>query len=175
MGPEFTGSLAEFQSCAPLAQLTSSQTPVDCRHLTLGGWSSPPRPERLQWTKLPLEAKLDSATPGGTFLVPQQDPGHLRIWLQGWSFRKGYGTNMESTQLLEKRHGERVKIEGKVPEKQAKLSLTLFKATKKSLAIGLATGQQSGYLTSQQEISRLPTSSNQKPQSYVTRRKPPRY
>lgn len=65
MGPEFTGSLAEFQRHAPLAQLISSQTPVDCRHLTPGGWSNPPGPERLQWTKLPLEAKLELSTPWG--------------------------------------------------------------------------------------------------------------
>lgn len=173
MGPEFTGSLAEFQSRAPPrpAHLLTNprQTPDPW------GLVEPSKARKARGLSFPSRPNWNSAPPAGTFLVPKQDSGHLRIWLQGWSFRKGYGTNMESTQLLQKRHGERVKIEGEVPEKQAKLSLTLFKATKKSLATGLTMGQQSGYLTSQQEKSRLPTSSNQKPQSYLTRRKPPRY
>lgn len=67
------------------------------------------------------------------------------------------------------------KIEGKVSEKQAKSPSTLFKTTRRSSATGLRVGQQSGYLTSLQETSRLLTYSKEKPQSCLTRRKPPRY
>lgn len=78
---------------------------------------------------------------------------------------------MESTQLLEK-DVARGLTEGRVPEKQAESSSTLFKATKRPSATGLRMGHQSGYLTSWEETSRLSTSSNQKPHSYLTRRKP---
>ena len=66
-------------------------------------------------------------------------------------------------------------MEGKVSEKQAKSPSTLFKTAKRSPATGLRVGQQSGYLTSLQETPRLLTYSKEKPQSCLTRRKPPRY
>lgn len=148
----------------------SSQAPVDCGHLTLGGWLSP-KPERPQWTRLPLEAKLELSTPWGYISGSQTGswPATCEPGLKGSLLGKATGPTQSPP------HGERARTEGKVPEKQAKSSFTLFKATKRSSATGLRMGQQSCYLTSWQETSRLSNSLNQKPHSSLTGRKPPRY
>lgn len=126
MGPEFTGRFWLSFRVAPLAQRMSSQTPVDCRHLTLGGWSSPQGQKGPSGLGFPSRPNWNSAPAGGTFPAPKQDPGHLLTWFQGWSFRKRHRTNMESTQLLEK-DVARGLTEGRVPEKQAESSSTLLK------------------------------------------------